>query len=420
MNRERNETITVLSQDEQDWSAPPKSRLGRLWEARKWHGVDWWLAAISLAGLIFFIILALFPSVFAPYHFRDEAGPSELAPMEQPAEFIALARIDSNFDTVDSIDDNAESNSQAPRVGSTNDVASRVVGTLRQDQDILLRPIRLQREYDNLTPAQALDLLSNGEVVVLVADEALYTPLLEDYPELESLGNVGRTYDRPFYFGTNDLGQDMFSRLIWGTRTTLIIGLTSALFSSLIGIPIGLFSGFFGGRVDRVLTLIMDSLYSFPGLILAIAIAAVLGPSIGNIILAIAVLYIPTYFRVVRGQTLAVKESLYVEAARSLGANRFVILFRYVFPNVIASVVVIFSVNVADAILTGAGLSFLGLGIEESLAEWGLDLARGQEQFQTAWWLVTFPGLAIAFLVLCFSLLGESLSEMLNPRLNKN
>ena len=183
-----------------------------------------------------------------------------------------------------------------------------------------------------------------------------------------------------------------FSRIIWGTRIALIVGLSSAMVALLLGVPLGLISGFVGGPLDRVLTLIMDSLYAFPGLILAIAIAAVLGAGIGNIIVAIAVLYVPTYFRIVRGQTLSVKQELYVDAARSLGATPLAILMRYIFPNVIPSVVIIFSVNVADAILTEAGLSFLGLGLPPDTPDWGIDLARGQDYLRRAWWLITFPG----------------------------
>jgi peptide/nickel transport system permease protein len=184
-----------------------------------------------------------------------------------------------------------------------------------------------------------------------------------------------------------------------------------------IGVPLGLISGFVGGKLDRVLTLLMDSLYAFPGLILAISIAAVIGKGIGNIIVAIAVVYVPTYFRIVRGQTFSVKEELYVEAARSLGARPITILWRYIFPNVIPSVVIIFSVNVADAILTEAGLSFLGLGLPPDVPDWGIDLARGQDYLRRAWWLITFPALMVSMVTLSFSLLGESLSEILNPRL---
>jgi peptide/nickel transport system permease protein len=178
-------------------------------------------------------------------------------------------------------------------------------------------------------------------------------------------------------------------------------------------------AGFIGGSFDRLLSLVMDSLYAFPGLILAIAITAVLGPSILNVIVAISVLYIPTYYRIVRGQTLSVKEEIYVEAAQSIGARSLEILRLYIFPNVIPSVAIIFSVNVADAILTGAGLSFLGLGLPPTIADWGIDLARGQRFIQTAWWMITFPGLAIMLIVLAFSMMGEGLTEIFNPKLRE-
>jgi peptide/nickel transport system permease protein len=163
--------------------------------------------------------------------------------------------------------------------------------------------------------------------------------------------------------------------------------------------------------------MLMDSMYAFPSLILAMAIAAVLGAGIGNVIVAIAVVYVPTYFRIVRGQTFSIKEELYVEAARSLGAKSATILWRYIFPNVIPSIVIIFSVNVADAILTEAGLSFLGLGLPPDTPDWGIDLARGQDYVRRAWWMIAFPGGMVSLVTLSFSMLGESLSEILNPRL---
>lgn len=394
--------------------------LRRIWQARKWHGADWWLATISAAGLVFFIILGLFPSWFAPYDYNEEAGPSLLEPSQSPESYVMIVQTSTGLSAVDEIDDDAYDeegnpvNSRAPRVGSIDEVASAAVTSLR-DEGILVRPDRLR----DTEPREALEALNSGQLLALVGSEREFLSLLDEYPDLEVLGSVGPEFADGYLMGTTQLGYDVFSRLIYGARTTLIIGISSALFSSFVGIPLGLLSGFLGGYLDRGLTLVMDSLYSFPGLILAIAIAAVLGPGIGNIILAIAVLYVPTYYRIVRGQTLAIKQELYVEAARSLGATRFVMLWRYVFPNVIASVVVIFSVNVADAILTGAGLSFLGLGLPPDTPDWGVDLAEGQPQLRNAWWLVTFPGLAIATLTLCFSLLGESLSEILNPRLNE-
>jgi peptide/nickel transport system permease protein len=199
----------------------------------------------------------------------------------------------------------------------------------------------------------------------------------------------------------------------------LIIGFSASIVALILGVPLGLIAGYTGGMFERLMCLFMDSVYAFPGLILAIAITAVLGPSVFNVIVAIAVLYVPTYYRIVRGQTLSVKEELYVEAARSLGARSVEILRRYVFPNVIPSVAIIFSVNVADAILTGAGLSFLGLGLPPTIADWGIDLARGQRFIQTAWWMITFPGLAILLVVLAFSMMGEGLTEIFNPKLRE-
>ncbi|MBN1810604.1 MAG: ABC transporter permease [Anaerolineae bacterium] len=262
--------------------------------------------------------------------------------------------------------------------------------------------------------------MANGRVDGIVETPSAVKELLSDYEGLEISATISKSGERGFFLGTNQIGQDVFSRIIWGTRIALIVGFLSAIVAVVIGVPIGLLSGFIGGPLDRVLTLVMDSLYSFPGLILAIAIAAVLGPGIGNVVVAIAAVYVPTYFRIVRGQTMTVKEQLYVEAARSLGARWTTILWRYVFPNVIPSIVIIFSVNVADAILTEAGLSFIGLGLPPDTPDWGIDLARGQDYLRRAWWLITFPGLMVALVTLGWSMLGESLSEILNPRLARS
>jgi len=211
----------------------------------------------------------------------------------------------------------------------------------------------------------------------------------------------------------------VLSRLIYGTRVAFLIGFAAALAALVIGVPLGLLAGYAGGSLDRSISLIMDSMYAFPGLILAIAITAVLGPSVLNVVVAISVLYIPTYYRIVRGQTLSVKEELYVEAARSIGARVSQVVRKYVFPNVIPSVAIIFSVNVADAILTGAALSFLGLGLPPNIPDWGADLNQGREAIQNAWWLSTFPGLAIMIVVLTFTMLGEGLMEIFNPKLRE-
>ena len=223
---------------------------------------------------------------------------------------------------------------------------------------------------------------------------------------------------REHIMGTDNLSRDVWARVVYGAQTILGVAFAAALLSAVIGIPLGLVSGFAGGLFDRILSLIMDSVYSFPGLILAIAFAAMLGPGVINITLAVAVVYIPTYFRLVRGQTLSIKEEVYVEAARAIGARRGTILGRYVFPNVIATVVVVLSLNIADAIMTEAALSYIGLGLPAGIPDWGMDLSMGKKFLPAGmWWMITFPGLMIMLVALGFTMLGEGLAEILNPRL---
>jgi len=260
--------------------------------------------------------------------------------------------------------------------------------------------------------------VAGGIILVIVLVMAVLAPMLAPYNPIKSAGKPFQPPGKEFILGTDHLGRDILSRIVYGSRVVLTVAILSSVFSALVGIPLGLISGFAGGFLDRTLSLIMDSVYSFPGLILAIAMAAMLGPGVLNISIAIAVVYIPTYFRMVRGQVLSVKEELYVEAARSLGAKAGTILWQYIFPNVIPSVVVIFSMNIADAILTEAGLSFLGLGLPPPTPDWGFDLSKGKDFLPRGyWWLITFPGAMIALVALGFSLFGEGLNEILNPRL---
>jgi peptide/nickel transport system permease protein len=221
--------------------------------------------------------------------------------------------------------------------------------------------------------------------------------------------------------GTTVQSTDVLSRVIWGTQTELKVVIVSLALSLSIGVPLGLISGYFAGRLDRVLVLIMDAMLAFPFLLLAIVIAFLLSGSIGRGILtaaiAITVAYIPLYFRVVRNHVIAIREEPYVEAARALGARPFTVIRKYVFFNVIQNVPPLATLNAADAILTLAALGFLGYGIQPTeAAEWGYDIQRAVSDAASGiWWTALFPGLAIVLLVTGLTLLGEGLNETINP-----
>jgi peptide/nickel transport system permease protein len=262
-------------------------------------------------------------------------------------------------------------------------------------------------------------LVAGAVVILCVILMAALAPVIAPYnPHDQNAGPQLAPPSPRYLMGTDDLSRDVFSRVVFGSRTILGVAVLAAIISSLCGISLGLVSGYTGGAFDKFLSLVMDSVYSFPGLILAITFAAMLEPGIISITVAVAVIYIPTYFRLVRGQTLSIKEELYVEAARAIGASGFTILWRYIFPNVIATVVVVFSMNVADAIMIEAALTYLGLGLPPSIVDWGMDLAMGKKFLASGqWWMITFPGAMIALLALGFTMLGEGLAEILNPRL---
>ncbi len=223
-------------------------------------------------------------------------------------------------------------------------------------------------------------------------------------------------------FGTTQNRFDVLSRVMHGARVALSVVVVSTLLSMLVGVPLGLYSGYRGGAVDRVLVMLMDAVYAFPPLILAIIVAFILQeyvePGVPSAAAAVGVVYIPQYFRVIRNHTLSVKEEMFVEAARSLGATPRTIVWRYVLFNVVSSVPVIFTINAADAVLTLAGLGFLGFGVQFPAAEWGLDVSRAiSDTVSGFWWTALFPGLAIMLLVTGLTLVGEGLNDIVNPLL---
>jgi ABC-type dipeptide/oligopeptide/nickel transport system permease subunit len=222
-----------------------------------------------------------------------------------------------------------------------------------------------------------------------------------------------------FILGNDELGRDMLSRLMHGARVSLMLGVISVGIGVSIGVPLGIASGYFGGVLDLAVSGLIDILLAFPSILLAIMMVAFLGASLQNAIIAIGILSIPVYTRLVRGSTLSVKEDLFVEAARSMGASDFKILWRHIFPNIFAPIIVQSTLQMAVAIQAAAALGFLGLGAPPDIPEWGNMLQKGRDYIFSAPHIVLYPGLATMLVVFAFSLLGDGLRDALDPRLRK-
>jgi len=273
-----------------------------------------------------------------------------------------------------------------------------------------------------LKPNLTTKLLGGGLVLTIIFILiALFSPLLQAIGMIQDPTDILSNYplqapSSAHWFGTNVRGYDVFSRTLFGTRAALSVVFLATGLSLVIGVPLGLISGYLGGKIDRVLLFLMDTLYTLPGLLLSVALAFVLGRGIVNVAIAVSIAYIPQYFRVVRNQTASVKNELFIEAARAIGASPSRILSKYLFFNVVQSVPVLFTLNAADAILVLGGLGFLGLGLPEEVPEWGHDLKEALADLSTGiWWTTLFPGLAMTTMVVGLSLLGEGLSEIVNP-----
>jgi peptide/nickel transport system permease protein len=225
---------------------------------------------------------------------------------------------------------------------------------------------------------------------------------------------LGPSWSHPF--GTDQVGRDILSRVVFGARTSLRIAIESLTLAALIGIPLGVVAGYVGGWIDDVIMRVTDVFLAFPALLLALALEAVITPSVGNASIAIAVTWWPWYTRLIRAQASAVGSTGYVAAARALGVSGWRIVLRHVLPNSVAPVTVQLSLDFGGVILTAAALSFLGLGAQDPTPEWGLMVSQGQALFATNWWVVTFPGLAILITALGFNLLGDGLRTVLDPR----
>ena len=397
--------------------------IARFFRGAKWYGAEWYITVVGALILVVVFLMTVLAPQLAPY----DAVKQVASPFTPPGEGrqILIVRL-------------GETAIQNPA-----DLAGLAVG-VRANSSGQFRALELGASVEKYYEIDlCFQALADGQVAAILVEETVGPQFLPAYAA--DLQQVGEPFGPTFLLGTDNLGRDVLSRIIFGARAVLLVAVISAGVSALVGIPLGLLSGFVGGAPDRIISLIMDSIYSFPGLILAIAMAAVLQLQMRELLnhvaqalgaslsgdqtavltgtmtttVAIAVVYMPTFFRMVRGQVLAIKQQLYVEAARSLGAKAATILNRYILPNVIPSIVVVFSVNVADAILTEAGLSFIGLGLPPPTPDWGYDISKGRQFLPSGqWWMVTFPGLMIVLVATGFSMFGEGMSEILNPRLS--
>ncbi len=255
-------------------------------------------------------------------------------------------------------------------------------------------------------------------LLIMLVFCAVFAPVLAPYDPYES--NLPQALQPPsseHIMGTDELGRDIFSRILYGARISLIVGVEAVGLALIFGVILGALAGFYGGKTDTGIMGVMDIMLSFPDILLAIAFMTVMGRGVDKAVIAIGIVSIPQYARIVRGSVLSVKENVYVTAARAIGNSDFRLIFVHILPNVLAPIIVRATIGVSIAILEAAALGFLGLGVEPPIAEWGTMLGSGRQTIFNAPHIVTFPGLAITLTVMAFNLLGDGLRDVLDPRL---
>ena len=263
-----------------------------------------------------------------------------------------------------------------------------------------------------------LSLIGLALLLFLVAI-ALIAPLVVPFPEDAGSATHAsirlKPPDSTHYFGTDHIGRDLFTRVLMGTGLALRVGLVIIFLASVIGVPLGAAAGYFGGWVDELLMRITDIFLTVPALVLALAVTAALGKGITNVMIGIALVWWPGFARLTRGLTLSLREELFAEAARSIGAGHGRILFRHILPNTLAPIIVKMSTDFGFAVLTAAALGFIGLGAQPPTPEWGALINSGRDYFPEKWWLATFPGMAIFLMVFSWNLLGDGVRDLLDP-----
>ncbi len=255
-------------------------------------------------------------------------------------------------------------------------------------------------------------------IILLIVLSAILADVIAPYDyRQQNLSRISVKPNAEHWLGTDDLGRDILSRIIHGTRISLLVGFVSVSISVLVGGSLGAVSGFYGGRLDNVIMRAMDILLAIPSILLAIAIVSAFGGGIINVMIAVGISSIPTYARIVKASVISVKENEFIEAARAIGANDFRIILKHILPNSMAPIIVQSTLGVAGAILSAAGLSFIGMGIQPPTPEWGAMLSNGRYIIRTAWHVATFPGIAIMITIFSLNLLGDGLRDALDPRL---
>jgi peptide/nickel transport system permease protein len=257
-----------------------------------------------------------------------------------------------------------------------------------------------------------------GIVFLLIIVMAVAAPLLAPHDPIalaprQSLQAPSET----FWFGTDQFGRDVLSRIIYGARVSVVMGLVAVTIAVTGGSLVGLLAGYYQGVPDMIVGRAVDVMFAFPGILLALVVIAILGPDLGSAMIAVGISAMPLYVRVVRGSVLSLRNIEYVEAARVMGGSDLRIVLRHILPNTLAPIIVLASLGIASAIIAGAALSFLGLGIRPPTPDWGEMLSNSRAYLSSAWWLSTFPGLAIVIMVMSINLLGDGLRDALDPRL---
>lgn len=255
-------------------------------------------------------------------------------------------------------------------------------------------------------------------VLLLFVLLAVFAPVIAPYdPFYMDYTSILQAPSASHWFGTDNMGRDILSRIIYGSRISLQVSVTSVIIATASGVFLGVIAGYFGKAADGIISRVLEIMFAFPEILLALLIMSILGSSLNNITIAIGIVYTPIFARITRGAVLTIKDSLYVEAARSIGVKNRTIIFRHILPNILSPILVQITLSLAFAILSEAALSFLGIGVEPDIPSWGIMLNNGKAWIEIAWWVGVFPGIAVALAVLGFNILGDGLRDVLDPRL---